>query len=83
MTTISEKHLKKNRLRFFQKDRDELQTHAKESITNLQEENRRIFNKKRKKARLYHDDDLVVIRRTQQAPELKLSSKYLGFYKNK
>lgn len=65
----------------FQKNRDELQVHARENIAKIQQENCRVYNKKRKKARLYREGDLVAIRRTQQAPGLKLASKFLGPYK--
>ncbi|CAL1682013.1 unnamed protein product [Lasius platythorax] len=47
----------------------------------MQKENCRVYNKKRKEARLYHEVDLVAIKRTQEAPGLKLASKYLGPYK--
>ncbi|KMQ91095.1 blastopia polyprotein [Lasius niger] len=66
---------------FFQQDRDELRVHARENIVKMQKENCRVYNKKRKEARLYHEGDLVAIKRTQQAPGLKLASKYLGPYK--
>lgn len=65
----------------FQEDRDKLRNHAKENIAKIQEENRRVYNKTRKKARLYREDDLVAIRRMQQAPGLKLASRYLGPYR--
>lgn len=65
----------------FQEDRDELRIRARENITRIQEENCRVFNKIRKRARLYRESDLVAIKRTQQAPGLKLASKYLGSYK--
>lgn len=64
----------------FQEKRDELRLQAKESITKIQQENKRSFDKKRKAAEVYQEGDLVAIKRTQQAPGSKLAAKYFGPY---
>ncbi|KAI4481937.1 hypothetical protein M0804_008956 [Polistes exclamans] len=53
---------------------------VKESISKVQRENRKTFNKKRVEAKVYRDGDLVAIKRMQQGPGLKLANKFLGPY---
>ncbi|XP_043498670.1 uncharacterized protein LOC122521973 [Polistes fuscatus] len=62
----------------FEDERNELRERAKESISKVQRENRKTFNKKRVEARVYRDGDLVAIKRMQQGPGLKLANKFLG-----
>jgi len=64
----------------FQEDREESRNRAKESIRQVQQENRRGYNRLRKIASQYSIGDLVAIKRTQAGPGLKFASKYLGPY---
>ncbi|EZA60793.1 hypothetical protein X777_13727, partial [Ooceraea biroi] len=72
--------LEKEWVTSFQDERDELRAQASESISRIQHENKRVFDRKRRKAMVYREGDLVVIKRTQQGPGLKTSHKYLGPY---
>lgn len=65
----------------FQEERDNIRKHAKNRLQQIQEENRRGYNRKRKKARVYNEGDIVAIKRMQQGPGLKFAAKYLGPYK--
>lgn len=64
----------------FTEQRDELRKRAKESIQNIQEENRKYYNRKRREAIQYKVGDLVAIKRTQFVQGYKLYPKYLGPY---
>ncbi|XP_025837022.1 uncharacterized protein LOC112906662 [Agrilus planipennis] len=67
-------------IKMFEEQRDQLRVEAKTKIAQVQEENRRSFNKKRKKAITYKEGDLVAIKRTQFGPGLKVQPKYFGPY---
>lgn len=62
-------------------DREDLRQKAKEQIMNVQEENRKYFNRRRKQSNTYNLGDLVAIKRTQFGVGLKLRPRYLGPYK--
>lgn len=65
---------------YFQ-EREDMRQKAKEQIFQIQEENRRSYNKKRKEAKKYIKGDLVAIKRTQYGSGMKLKPKFLGPYK--
>lgn len=73
--------IEKELIYMFQEDRDELRNQAKESIRQIQQENRQGFNKRRKPATSYNVGDLVAIKRTQAGLGLKFAPKYLGPYR--
>ena len=66
--------------KIFDDERNELREAAKVSIQQIQQENRRSFNKKRKPAFDYKVGDLVAIKRTQFGSGLKIAKKFLGPY---
>jgi len=68
----------KARIELFQEERNELRQKAKEAIAEIQQENRKYYNRKRRVPSKYKVDDLVVITRTQGEGELKLAEKYLS-----
>lgn len=63
----------------FKKQRAKFRNKTKQNLVNIQQENRRTFNKKRKKARTYQTGDLA-IKRTQLCPGLKVYTPFLGPY---
>lgn len=65
----------------FNGERNELRTKAKEQFQEIQEENRKSFNKKRKTPRRYSVNDLVTIAKTQFSTGAKLKTKDIGPYK--
>ena len=65
----------------FQEDRASLRAAARQRIAEVQEENRRTFDRKCKEATKYEEEDLVAIKGTQQGPGLKLFIKFLGPYR--
>ncbi|KAH8391469.1 hypothetical protein KR200_005497, partial [Drosophila serrata] len=62
-------------------EREKYRQTARESIKQLQEENKKAFDMKRKQERVYKVNDLVAIKRTQYGVGLKLKGKFLGPYK--
>lgn len=60
--------------------RDESCMRAAKRVAEVQEQNRREYNKKRKEAQPYREGDLMAVKRTQRTPGLKLVSKFLGSY---
>lgn len=75
--------IEKELINIFQEDRDKLRNQAKENIRQIQQENRRGFNRRRKPASSYTVGDLVAIKRTQAGPGLKFVPKYLDPYRIK
>lgn len=63
-----------------QGERDQVREEARRTISEVQGQNRRAFNKKRKNATQYEVGDLVAIKRTQAGPGLKFHPKFLGPY---
>lgn len=50
-------------------------------IQEIQEENRKQYDKNKKESNKYEEGELVVIKRTRDlGPDLKLKSKFLGHY---
>ena len=64
----------------FQERRNYVQEEARETISKIQRENERSFNKKRKMPQTYQENDLVAIQRTQGGAG-KFHTKFLGPYK--
>ncbi|XP_063371531.1 uncharacterized protein LOC134661681 [Cydia amplana] len=60
--------------------REENRKKAKEQILQIQDENRRNYNKRRKPSTLYTVGDRVAIKRTQFGVGMKLKPKFLGPY---
>lgn len=60
--------------------RERLRQEARSRILEVQDENRRQFNRRRKEANQYAVGDLVAIKRTQFGTGLKVKAKYLGPY---
>lgn len=52
----------------FQDERDDIRRKARETISKIQEENRRGYNKRRKEPNKYKEDNIVAIKRTQGGP---------------
>lgn len=73
--------LKEEELDQYDKSREELRIQAKQQILQVQDENRRNFNKNRKESTRYEMGEVVAIKRTQFGAGLKLKPKYLGPYK--
>ncbi|EZA52504.1 hypothetical protein X777_08586 [Ooceraea biroi] len=67
----------------FSDKRDELRIQARNSIADVQQENKRNYDRKGKAAQMYREGDLVAIKRTQAAPGMQLAAKYLGPYERK
>ncbi|KAL0810270.1 hypothetical protein ABMA28_011711 [Loxostege sticticalis] len=65
----------------FVREREEMRKLAKQQMLNVQEENKRNYDKGRKESRKYEEGELVAIKRTQFGPGLKLKPKYLGPYR--
>lgn len=68
-------------IQLFNEERDDLRAIAKEKIAEIQDKNRRTYNKKRKESMKYTDGDLVAIKRTQTGSSLRLRPKFLGPYR--
>lgn len=64
----------------FNNERDKIREMARDSISKIQEENRRSFNRKRKEATTYEAKDLIAINKTQFSTAAKLKPKFLGPY---
>lgn len=64
----------------FEEERNELRKEAKLSISKVQEENKKTFDKKRKQARMYKIGDVVAIMQTQFGSGMKLRPRFLGPY---
>ncbi|KMQ88945.1 hypothetical protein RF55_11489 [Lasius niger] len=75
--------VEKELISMFEENRDEMRSQAKDAIQQIQQENRRGFNKRRKPATSYKIGDLVAIKRTQANPGLKFAHKYFGPYRVK
>lgn len=73
--------IQKETVQIFDQERDELRERAKTSISRIQDENRRSYNRRCKQARQYSVGDLVYIKRTQFGAGLKIKKKFLGPYK--
>jgi transposase InsO family protein len=65
----------------YQQEREKSWNRAKQSIAQIQEENKKTYNKKRKIPPRYQEGDIVAIKRTQGGPGLKFAIKYLGPYR--
>lgn len=64
----------------FQEQRDEMRVRAKGKIAEVQDQNRKSFDKNRKEATEYRQGQLIAIKRTQAGPGLKFHAKYFGPY---
>lgn len=72
--------LKQEEIDSFVQGREELREKAKKQILEIQDENRKNYDRKRKEGRKYKEGSLVAIKRTQFGACLKLKPKFLGPY---
>lgn len=65
----------------FLMEREQTRMDARKKIQEVQEENKRTYNRRRKKATEYEIGDIVAVKRTQFGSGLKIAPKFLGPYK--
>lgn len=73
--------LKQEERNGFIENRERLRINAKKQILDVQEENKRNFDKKRKPTNTYREGELVCIKRTQFGTGMKIKPKFLGPYR--